>query len=369
MKITKLLLTALVAMVVLSGCFEQKEVKTVKTPIVAEPAPIVAEPAPVVSQPVNNLLDDTSGDIEAYESSDVNAVVQARPSIMVIPGDQILKDCGCISTEKVNGREFVIRDYKKFLLKNNEIKQVITFIQNQFNSSDFPLNDFEQTLKQLETQEAFDMADGLEKDARTMLSNVARPDIILELSYEKGKPSLLGHNYNTSKSTSYSLRAIDAYSNKVVAAINGNDVSGESIKEALQQDIKRNINRFQGDIQKYFNDILTRGRDVVVRIVVESGCDIALSDESIEGDTYTDWIIDYMKANTVKGAHSMVRNTDYELLFTNCRIKLLNDDGTQYGVYDWARDLQKDLRRNLGLKCTNKAQGLGEVQIVVQGFK
>ncbi|MBE6308324.1 MAG: hypothetical protein E7087_03345 [Bacteroidales bacterium] len=362
MKITKLLLTAVVAMVVLSGCSEQKEVKTVETPS-------AAETAPVASQPVKNLLDNTSGDIEAYESSDVNAVVQARPSIMVIPGDQILKDCGCISTEKANGREFIIRDYKGFLLKNNEIKQVISFIQNEFNDSEFPLNDFEQTLKQLDTQEAFDMADGLEKDARTMLSSMARPDIILEFTYEKGKPSLLGHNYNASKSTSYTLRAIDAYSSKVVAAINGNDISGASIKEAMQQDIKRNINKFQGDIQKYFNDILTRGRDVTVRVVVESGSGIALSDESIEGDTYTDWIIDYMKANTVKGAHTMVRNTDYELAFTNCRIKLLNDDGTQYGVYDWARDLQKDLRRNLGLKCANKAQGLGEVLIAIQGLR
>lgn len=362
MKITKLLLTAVVAMVVLSGCSEQKEVKTVETPS-------AAETAPVASQPVKNLLDNTSGDIEAYESSDVNAVVQARPSIMVIPGDQILKDCGCISTENANGREFIIRDYKGFLLKNNEIKQVISFIQNEFNDSEFPLNDFEQTLKQLDTQEAFDMADGLEKDARTMLSSMARPDIILEFTYEKGKPSLLGHNYNVSKSTSYTLRAIDAYSSKVVAAINGNDISGASIKEAMQQDIKRNINKFQGDIQKYFNDILTRGRDVTVRVVVESGSGIALSDESIEGDTYTDWIIDYLKANTVKGAHTMVRNTDYELAFTNCRIKLLNDDGTQYGVYDWARDLQKDLRRNLGLKCANKAQGLGEVLIAIQGLR
>ena len=94
-----------------------------------------------------------------------------------------------------------------------------------------------------------------------------------------------------------------------------------------------------------------------------------LSDESIEGDTYTDWLIDYVKTNTVKGAYNMMRNTDNELAFTNCRIKLINEDGTQYGVYDWARDLQKNLRRNLGLKCVNRAQGLGEVLIVVQGLR
>ena len=30
-------------------------------------------------------------------------------------------------------------------------------------------------------------------------------------------------------------------------------------------------------------------------------------------------------------------------------------------------DLQKNLRKNLGLKCKNKAQGLGEVLISIEG--
>ena len=33
----------------------------------------------------NGLTEGASGDMEAYESSDVNALEQARPTIMVIP--------------------------------------------------------------------------------------------------------------------------------------------------------------------------------------------------------------------------------------------------------------------------------------------
>ena len=33
------------------------------------------------------------------------------------------------------------------------------------------------------------------------------------------------------------------------------------------------------------------------------------------------------------------------------------------------RDVVKNLRKNLGLQCTNKAQGLGEVLISVKGIK
>ena len=127
--------------------------------------------------------------------------------------------------------------------------------------------------------------------------------------------------------------------------------------------------KFQEDITKYFSDILTRGRDITVRVAVEKGANVNLSDESIEGDTYADWIIDYIKTHTVKGAYKLQRNTDNELYFVNCRIKLLNEDGTQYAIYDWTRDLQKNLRKNLGLKCTNKAQGLGEVLISVKGLQ
>ena len=64
----------------------------------------------------------------------------------------------------------------------------------------------------------------------------------------------------------------------------------------------------------------------------------------------------------------MQRNTDKELYFVNCRIPLLNEDGTQYGVYDWARDMSRSIRKNLGVKASNKSQGLGEVLITLDGL-
>ncbi len=317
----------------------------------------------------NNLADQASGRIDVYESSHVNAVEQARPTIMVIPSDLTLKEYGCLKTvTHSNGREYILRDYKSYLLKDKNAKQVISAIQNEFNKQNFPLNDFEQTLKQLDNQEAMDMVEGFAKDARTLLNSVARPDILLELTCSKPKANLAGHNYSAAKLVDYTLSAIDAYNNKVVATIAGNSVSGETTAIALQKDLNAQMGNFQGDILQYFSDILTRGRDITVRIALEEGCNINLTDESIEGDTYTDWIVDYIKSHTVKGAYNMQRNSDKELYFVNCRIRLLNDDGTQYGVYDWARDLQRNLRQNLGLKCTNKSQGLGEVVLSINGL-
>lgn len=325
------------------------------------------------NQKGNGLTEGASGDMEAYESGDVNAIEQARPSIMIIPSDQVLQNFGCLRTEEINGRKYILRDYKTYFLKDDRAKRIFSTIQNEFNAQNFPLHDFEQTLKQLDTQETLDMADGMEKDAKTMLLTAAQPDIILELSYNtsRDKISLVGHNYNRNgeKNVSYTLNALDAYTNKVVATIEASNIKGESTTETIQTDIEEQMPKFQKDITKYFSDILTRGRDITVRITIEDGLDLALTDESIEGDTYADWIMDYIKTHTVKGAYKMQRNTDSELYFVNCRIKLLNEDGTQYGVYDWARDLQKNLRSNLGLKCKNMSQGLGEVVISIEGLK
>ena len=320
-----------------------------------------------------NLAEGASGDLEAYENGDVNAIEQARPTIMVIPGDQTLQNFRCLKTDCANGRDYILRDYKNYLLKDDRAKRIISTIQDEFNKQNFPLNDFEQTLKQLDTQEATDMADGFEKDAKTQLLTVAQPDIILELSYDtsRDKISMTSHNYSHrgEKNISFTLNALDAYTNKVVATMTASNIKGESTTEAIQASIKDQMPKFQEDITKYFSDILTRGRDITVRIAVAKDCNVKLTDESIEGDTYADWIIDYMKAHTIKGAHKLQRNTNSELYFVNCRIKLLREDGTQYGVYDWTRDLQKNLRKNLGLKCTNKAQGLGEVLISIEGVK
>ena len=193
----------------------------------------------------NGLTEGASGDMEAYENSDVNAIEQARPTIMVIPGDQTLQNFKCLQTQKANGRDYILRDYKNYLLKDDRAKRIISTIQNEFNAQNYPLSDFEQTLKQLDTQEALDMADGFEKDAKTMLLTVAQPDIILELTYDtsRDKMSMTSHNYGGKgeKNISFTLNALDAYTNKVVATMTASNIKGESTTETIQESIKEGM--------------------------------------------------------------------------------------------------------------------------------
>lgn len=304
-----------------------------------------------------------SGD---YESEDVNAIQQALPSIMVLPSDNLLEEYSALKTQTIDGRKFVLRDYQQYLLANNDNQQILSTVQGAFVDMNYPLNDLEQSLKQMNTQEATDMADDLAKDSKTMLLTTAQPDIILELEY-KNKMDLASHNVN-SRQLSYTLRALDAYTNKVVATINETGIENSNAVDAIQKSINEKLPKLSEDIIKYFSDILYRGREVTVRVAVENGSNVKLSDENVEGDTYSDWIVDYLNTHTIKGTYKMQRNSDNEIYFVNVRIKLLNEDGTQNSVYNWAREFRSAIRKNLGVKATNKAQGLGEILITISGL-
>lgn len=312
------------------------------------------------------LITGAQGNMQAHLSAEMNAIEQAMPQIMILPADQTLQNFGALKEMSIDGRNFALRDYQKYLNSDDRFRRLSATIQNAFVKQNYPLSDFEQTLKQLETQAATDMADGIAQDAKTMLLQNAQPDIILEINYFNSN-SLTSHDYKN-KNVSYTLTALDAYTTKSISAITSSNIKGESTTEAIQNDLAGKIPDLMKDIQNYFSDILTRGREVTVRINVQKGSNTKLQDQSIEGDTYSDWIMDYVKAHAVKGAYKMQRNTNNELYLVNVRIPLLHEDGTQYGVYDFTRDLQKNLRKNLGLQSTNNSQGLGEIVLTVNGI-
>lgn len=304
-----------------------------------------------------------------YEDEDVNAVQQALPTIMILPSDKLLKDNRCLDEAEYDGKTFTLRDYRKFLAKGTNFRRIISTIQDAFVKDNYPVTDFEQSVKNLNTNDAYAIADNLERDAKTMLLQACHPDIILELDYTTDGGSVISHNYgNSKKKISYTISAIDAYSSKVESSVSAIGLEGDSEEEIFSKSLADNMPKLKEDITNYFSDIIYRGREVNVKFVVASNGNLKLSQKNIEGDTYSDWLIDYVKTHTVKGAYRMQNNSDYELSFVNARIRLLNEDGTQYGVYDWARDCMKKLNTQLGLNTTNASQGLGEIVITINGY-
>lgn len=306
----------------------------------------------------DGLTDNLEDNSAEYLSSGVNAIEQAKPEIMVLPSDGVLQKFGALG----RSADGVVRDYQGYLLADKNNKAVISALQEQFIAKNYPLSDFEQTLKQLDTRSATDEADNLAKDAKTLLLETASPDIVVELDYSTN------FDRKTYKSTyNYVLSLIDPYTNKVFATKSADNLKGNSFAEAFKTSLTENMDGVNKDLRKYFSEILTKGREISLRVSVENGAGFNLQDETVEGDTYSDWIEDYLDTHTVKGTFKLKANTKYELSFT-ARIPTLNDDGTQYSGYQWGREIAKAMRKQLGVKVSNSTQGLADIHLVITGM-
>lgn len=299
-------------------------------------------------------------------SVDINET--QKPTMLILPSDQLLQQYGAIRNQTELGKKLQVRDYNKYLLTDDNSKFIIATIQKAFIDFGYPLSDLEQTLKSINDQEMIDEVSGIKKDAKTILLTNAKPDIILELDYNMTTDR---SSSERTKKLTYTLRAIDAFSNKVVATIQETGKTNEKDNTAagiMAKALDGNCGDFTKQINEYFSEIIDKGRDITVRVTIAEGEPFKMDDESALGDTYSDYIIDYMKANTVMGAYNMLRNTDTELAFSNVRIKTLNDNGTQYSAYDFARELSKALNKDCGVKSKNISQGLGEAVITIKGM-
>ena len=303
------------------------------------------------------------------QSNTVNVTQQQKPAMLVIPSDQLLQQFGKLKQQEALGKTLQVRDYNGYLLTDQDSKFIISTIQSAFIQMGYPLNDLEQTLKSINEQEMLDAIDGIQKDAKTILLTTAKPDIILELDYNIMTDR---SSRDFKKSLTYTLRAIDAFSNKVVATIQQTNFEGNSkaatpatlMEAALAKDTKG----FTQQINNHFNTIIETGREITLRVTIDNGVNLTMSDECLDGDTYSDFIIDWVKVNTLLGAYNMNRNTETEMYFTNVKIKTLNDNGTQYSAYDFARELSRALNKGCGIKSRNTTQGLGMATISIKGM-
>lgn len=292
-----------------------------------------------------------------------------KPTMLVIPSDQLLQRFGKLKQQEALGKTIQVRDYSGYLMTDQDSKFIISSIQSKFIEFGYPLNDLEQTLKSINDQEMLDAVDGIQKDTKTILLTSAKPDIILELDYSLQTDR---SSRDFKKTLTYTIRAIDAFSNKVVATIqqtNFSDGQKSSTPASLMQAaIDKDSKTFTNQINNHFNTIIESGRDITLRVTIESGVNLKMSDECLNNDSYTDFIIDWVKVNTMQGAYNMQRNTETEMYFTNVRIKTLNENGTQYSAYDFARELSKALNKGCGVKSKNTTQGLGDATISIKGM-
>lgn len=306
-------------------------------------------------------------DIFAKETTDseVSVMEQARPKIMVIPSDRLLKELQCVTP--TDDGTALVRDYPRFLLNCQDYVGIVRKVQAYFIERDYPLNDLEQTVKSLNDRQLVDEADAVAKDAKTLLLATARPDIILELDCAIHKK--VGRS-RINKTQDLLINAIDAYSNKVVATLAIPEFTGKKNNvgkgaEALEKSDE--LENMDAQLRKYFEDLVKNGREITFRVTIDEQSPINLTDSyNSAGDTYADWIRRWVITRAKKGTATMQLNTAKEMTFDNVRITNQANDGTQYTAYEFMADFRRDFRQSFGLTVLNTTQGLGDASAKIK---
>lgn len=290
------------------------------------------------------------------------------PKLMVVPSDVWCNANHYMDTVDVMGMKEMYPNYKKALQENRDLMMVISKINTLMVERGFPLQDLLQTVKSIErvNQEnsvirTKTSGAALAESPVDRLRRTARADIILEVDW--------GINVNGPKrSVTYSLRGLDAYSNKQVAGAEGTGVPSFSAEVPLlvEEAVVSHMDKFTALLRQHFDDILAKGREVVIELQIpDNGQELDFETE-YGGKELGELITDWMAENTVEHRFSKSDATESYLLFDQVRIPLYRPNGMPMDADGFARQLRNYLKadsRNIPTKVVNR--GLGRCLLIV----
>lgn len=297
------------------------------------------------------------------------AFAQAKkPRLMVMPSEVWCNENGYTLTFDNQGSEEVIPDYKKALQNDRNLLNVITKINLLMADRGFPLQDLSQTVKSIQNVEAENSlirtktsGSALLETPLDKLRRTAKADIILEVDWGVNETG-------PKRSVTYSLRGIDAYSNKQVAGAQGTGAPSFSseVPVLLEEAVQNNMDNFIAQLQNHFDDLLANGREVVIELQVpDNGTGIDFEKE-YNGKELVEILDDWMADNTVQHRFSRSETTESYISFDQVRIPVYKPNGMAMDADAFARQLRTFLKNapyNLETKLVNR--GLGRCLLVV----
>ena len=177
-------------------------------------------------------------------------------------------------------------------------------------------------------------------------------------------------NINTmgpKRSVTYTLRGLDAYTNKQVAATQGTGEPSMAAEVAvlLEEAVVDKMDAFVSQLQKHFDDLMANGREVALEVrVFDNGSGVNLESE-FGGAELQEIIEDWVAQNTVAHRFSLTDATENMMLFEQVRIPLYRENGMARDTRSFANDLRKYLNQKANLTCKVMTKGLGKAELVI----
>lgn len=292
-----------------------------------------------------------------------------KPTLMVVPGDTWCFQNGYMSCYEMQGRTMNVPDYEKALQEDMDLINVITKIGELMAERGFPLKDMSSTIRSINQNNVEDemtissrSGSNLAETPLDKLLNRAKADILVELSWKINK-------IGPKKSVTYTLRGIDAYTNKQVAASQGTGVQSFSaeIPVLLEEAVIERMDNFTSQLQKHFDDLLTNGREITLNVrIFDSGSGKTLEDE-FDNSELSEVIDDWVAQNTVNHRYNLMVATESVMRFEQVRIPLYRPNGMPMDTRHFATELRKYLSAApYQLKAKVLTKGLGHADLIIE---
>ncbi|HBJ76514.1 MAG TPA: hypothetical protein DDY68_01280 [Porphyromonadaceae bacterium] len=291
----------------------------------------------------------------------------AMPTIIVFPDDAWMNENGFMTTINNNGETEYLPRYNDAFVQNSEIGTAIQSVQKVLEERGFQHEDLQNLLKDMKRERAEELAnladgDASEKGAMDELLQQAKPDIRIDLHYT-------AKEVGPRKNISFRLKAVDAYCNDQISSCEGTvEMTLDPLDLALRKVIAGKMDEFCAQIMNYFQDLHDNGRKITVvfRTAEGSGINFLRDEIKKDGDTYNDFLYDWVKDHAINKSAKKGRQTKNLCEFKNVRIPFFDDHKEPIEPEDWARSVRKDFRKETGIKVA-KGQGntLGRVNFLV----
>ena len=288
-----------------------------------------------------------------------------KPTIMVVPSDVWCNQNGYVMYFDNQGAREVLPDYNAALQSDADLLLAISKIGEMMAERGFPLKDLGASLKSLRTESAEESVttsqdgDGLAESPLDKLKKVAKADIIMQITYKVNR-------IGPKRSLTFNLQGLDAYTNKQIAAASGTGDATMSVElpVLIEESILSHIDGFNNQLQSFFDDLFTNGREVSLVCRRWSGSEIDFETE-FGGEELSFIIENWMAENTVEGRFSTSDVTENRITFEQVRIPLNAPNGRALDTRTWANELRKFLKTKHGIDAKLSTKGLGQAYITV----
>lgn len=292
-----------------------------------------------------------------------------KPTIMVVPSDAWCIENGYFNEIENMGSTRKVPDYVAALQSDMDLLQVISKLNDLMADRNFPLQNLESVIKDIETSNA-DMGAITSKSGASIsttlydeVRNRAKADIIMQISW---KVIRQGPNYQLS----YILQGLDSYTNKQIAGSNGIGEPSHSVAVPvlLVEAVSQHIEPFADRLTAHFKDMQENGREVSYMIRVFDSWENDLETE-YDGYELCEIIDDWFYENTKGHRYSIADQSSTTMNLTQVRIPLYDDRGRAQDAQRFIRPMVRYFRDTYGIEEIKvQTMGLGRC-VVIFGAK